>query len=65
MLGEANSNARQVQIAYFPLNSRPSCCAGGWPVLIQSTFVLIYEPHWAPLAAYLWPLKASSVFFVP
>lgn len=64
-LGEANSNARQTQIACFPMNSLPSCSAGSWPVLIQSTFVRIYEPHQAPLAAYLWPLKASFVFFVP
>lgn len=35
------------------------------PVLTQRSLVLIYELLQEPLAAYLWPLKASCVFFVP
>lgn len=62
---EPNSNARQTQIARLPVNSLPAVLQEAERVLIESTFVLIYEPHQAPLAAYLWPLKASFVFFVP
>lgn len=35
------------------------------PRVLSKVHALLYERHRAPWAAYLWPLKASAVFFVP